>query len=86
MEPRSLHYIAEAAAGELRHGSPDQMVGRLCTDSRLAEPGDLFFALAGERFDAHQLLPESGPAEGGRDSGGAGQTAGGFSGMRGDCG
>jgi UDP-N-acetylmuramoyl-tripeptide--D-alanyl-D-alanine ligase len=58
MEPRSLHYIAQAAGGELRHGSPDQMVGRLCTDSRLAEPGDLFFALAGERFDAHQLLPE----------------------------
>ena len=58
MEARSLHYIAEAAAGELRHGCADQMVGRVCTDSRLAEPGDLFIALAGERHDAHQLLGE----------------------------
>jgi len=58
MEPRPLHYIAQAAAGELRLGSPDKMVARLCTDSRLAEPNDLFFALAGERFDAHRLLPE----------------------------
>jgi UDP-N-acetylmuramoyl-tripeptide--D-alanyl-D-alanine ligase len=58
MEPRSLQYIAQAVSGELRHGSPDKLVSRLCTDSRLAEPGDLFFALAGERFDAHRLLPE----------------------------
>ena len=58
MEPRSLQYIAQAVSGELRHGSPDKLVSRLCTDSRQAEPGDLFFALAGERFDAHRLLPE----------------------------
>jgi UDP-N-acetylmuramoyl-tripeptide--D-alanyl-D-alanine ligase len=58
MQPRPLQYIAQAVAGELRHGAPDKMSGRLCTDSRLAEPGDLFFALAGERFDAHRLLPE----------------------------
>jgi UDP-N-acetylmuramoyl-tripeptide--D-alanyl-D-alanine ligase len=58
MEPRSLHYIAEATAGELRYGSPDRTVTRICTDSRLAEPNDLFFALAGERFDAHRLLPK----------------------------
>jgi UDP-N-acetylmuramoyl-tripeptide--D-alanyl-D-alanine ligase len=31
-------------------------VTRVCTDSRLVQPGDLFFALAGERFDAHQFL------------------------------
>jgi len=58
MEPRPLHYIAQAVSGELRHGSPDKTVARLCTDSRLAEPNDLFFALAGARFDAHRLLPE----------------------------
>ena len=58
MEPRSLQYIAQAVSGELRHGSPDKRVARLCTDSRLADSGDLFFALAGERFDAHRLLPE----------------------------
>jgi UDP-N-acetylmuramoyl-tripeptide--D-alanyl-D-alanine ligase len=58
MEPRSLHYIAQAVAGELRHGAAEKMVSRVCTDSRLAEPNDLFFALAGQRFDAHRLLPE----------------------------
>jgi len=58
MEPRPLHYIAEAVAGELRHGSPGKTVSRVCTDSRQAEPGDLFFALAGARFDAHGFLPE----------------------------
>ena len=59
MEPRPLHYIAQAVSGELRHGAPDKMVARLCTDSRLAEPDDLFFALAGEHHDAHRFLPEA---------------------------
>jgi UDP-N-acetylmuramoyl-tripeptide--D-alanyl-D-alanine ligase len=58
MEPRSLQYIVEATEGELRYGSPERTVTRICTDSRQAESNDLFFALAGERFDAHRLLPE----------------------------
>src|SRR5271167_1908792 len=58
MEPRSLKYIAEATAGELCNGLPETTVTRLCVDSRQAQPGDLFFALAGERFDAHVFLPE----------------------------
>jgi UDP-N-acetylmuramoyl-tripeptide--D-alanyl-D-alanine ligase len=58
MEPRPLHYIADAVSGELRRGSLSQTVARVCTDSRLAQPGDLFFALAGTRFDAHAFLPE----------------------------
>jgi UDP-N-acetylmuramoyl-tripeptide--D-alanyl-D-alanine ligase len=32
------------------------MVGRVSTDSRLVQPGDLFFALVGEKFDAHDYL------------------------------
>lgn len=31
---------------------------RVCTDSRRAQAGDLFFALAGERFDGHDYLAE----------------------------
>ena len=58
MEPRPLHYIAQAVSGELRHGPPGATVSRVCTDSRLAGPEDLFFALAGARFDAHRFLPE----------------------------
>ncbi len=34
------------------------MIRRVCTDSRQAQAGDLFFALAGDRFDAHDFLPE----------------------------
>lgn len=33
-------------------------MARVCTDSRKAQPGDLFVALAGERFDGHDFLPE----------------------------
>ena len=58
MEPRSLKYLAEACGGELRNGSPQRLATNVCTDSRKAGPGDLFFALAGERFDAHKFLPE----------------------------
>ena len=58
MEPRSLQYVAAAAGGELLHGSPGTIVSRLCTDSRQAAVGDLFFAITGERFDAHAFLPE----------------------------
>ncbi len=56
MDARSLKYIAEACGGELLKGSPTVMVNRVCSDSRQAQAGDLFFALAGERFDGHDFL------------------------------
>ena len=58
MEPRSIKYVVEATGGALLSGSPDALASRACTDSRSARPGDLFFALAGERFDAHDFLSE----------------------------
>ena len=58
MEPRSLTYIAGSCNGELLHGSPAATVTGVCTDSRLARPGDLFIALAGEKFDGHNYLSE----------------------------
>ena len=33
-------------------------VANVCTDSRQAKPGDLFFAIKGERFDGHDFLNE----------------------------
>jgi UDP-N-acetylmuramoyl-tripeptide--D-alanyl-D-alanine ligase len=59
MEARSLRFIAEACAGEQLSGSPEQRVHRVCTDSRQAQPGDLFFALTGGRFDGHDFLQEA---------------------------
>ena len=58
MEPRSLKYVCAACGAEQRSGAPDALVSRICTDSRQAQAGDLFFALAGERFDGHRFLPE----------------------------
>ena len=58
MESRSIKYVVEAVGGELLAGSPDALAMRVCTDSRSACPGDLFFALAGERFDGHDFLAE----------------------------
>jgi UDP-N-acetylmuramoyl-tripeptide--D-alanyl-D-alanine ligase len=59
MEPRSLKFIAAACGGELSHGSQQTLVYRICTDSRQAQEGDLFFALPGERFDGHDFLLEA---------------------------
>ena len=58
METRSLKFAAEACAAELKRGSGETAIRRVCTDSRQAQPGDLFFALPGERFDGHEFLNE----------------------------
>lgn len=48
-----------ACAGALLNGSPDMLVSGACTDSRQAQAGDLFIALRGERFDAHDFLSQA---------------------------
>ena len=58
VEQRSLKFVAEACNGELKNSSPTQPFARICTDSRQVQPGDLFVALAGERFDAHNFLDD----------------------------
>src|SRR5262249_3942527 len=56
MDSRSLHFIASACQGELLRGAPETAITRVCTDSRQARPGDVFFALRGEKFDGHDFL------------------------------
>jgi UDP-N-acetylmuramoyl-tripeptide--D-alanyl-D-alanine ligase len=58
VEERSLKFVADACAGEIRRGSGEIQLQDVCTDSRRAKPGDLFFAIQGERFDGHDFLPE----------------------------
>lgn len=41
-------------------GDGAQAVARVHTDSRSLQAGDLFVALKGERFDAHDFLPQAG--------------------------
>lgn len=59
MEPRSLGFIAAACAGNQSGGSPETLVRRVCTDSRQTQPGDVFLALSGGRFDGHDFLQEA---------------------------
>jgi UDP-N-acetylmuramoyl-tripeptide--D-alanyl-D-alanine ligase len=56
VETRNVEFILGACAGKLVAGMPDTLVKRVNTDSRAAQPGDLFVALAGERHDGHDFL------------------------------
>jgi UDP-N-acetylmuramoyl-tripeptide--D-alanyl-D-alanine ligase len=54
--------LAEAAAlvpGATVVGDPARTFARVHTDTRSLAPGDLFVALKGERFDAHDFLPQA---------------------------
>ncbi|MDE3066910.1 MAG: UDP-N-acetylmuramoyl-tripeptide--D-alanyl-D-alanine ligase [Verrucomicrobiota bacterium] len=58
MEPRSLKFIAGACGAEIRRGGGQALIQNVCTDSRQARRGDVFFAIKGERFDGHDFLNE----------------------------
>jgi UDP-N-acetylmuramoyl-tripeptide--D-alanyl-D-alanine ligase len=54
--------LAQAHAllpGSLLLGDGQLRLARVHTDSRSLQPGDLFVALRGERFDAHDFLPQA---------------------------
>lgn len=55
MEPSTVAEITRWAAGSL-FGSGSGVVTAVSTDTRSIEPGQLFVALRGERFDAHDFL------------------------------
>lgn len=52
----SLQTIAEVLQGRLHGG--DATVTSVDTDSRRVQPGQLFVALSGEKFDGHDFLPQ----------------------------
>ncbi|RVT53586.1 UDP-N-acetylmuramoyl-tripeptide--D-alanyl-D-alanine ligase [Rubrivivax albus] len=58
----TLHALLPAAR---LHGDAGTRIARVHTDTRTLQPGDLFVALKGERFDAHDFLPQA------RDAGAA---------------
>lgn len=53
--------VADALASESAVNLPRGafVFGRVSTDTRTVEPGDLFVALVGERFDAHDFLADA---------------------------
>lgn len=59
MEPWRLVDLAAACGGEPSPAGEAVALRRVVTDSRAVTPGDLFVALRGERFDAHDFLGEA---------------------------
>ena len=53
-----MKFAAEACGAEMRNGTADAVVKNVTTDSRQAKPGDLFFAIKGEKFDGHDFIAE----------------------------
>ncbi len=53
-----MKFVAEACDAEIRRGMGETLVKNVCTDSRQAQVGDLFFAIKGERFDGRDFLNE----------------------------
>lgn len=58
MKPTPLRTLAEWSGGALIQGRPGAFVEGVATDSRNVAPTDLFVALKGERFDAHDFLAQ----------------------------
>src|SRR4030095_12584559 len=58
MDALPLHRIAELAGAEIVLGNAETIISRISTDSRTTKPEDLFVALRGEHFDAHNFLEQ----------------------------
>ena len=65
----TLGEVHRLLPGSTLLGDPSTPLGRVHTDTRGLRPGDLFVALRGERFDAHDFLPQA------RDAGAAAALA-----------
>ncbi len=51
--------IAQAIGGDLSGDGESVIIDKVSTDSRRTQPGSLFFALKGERFDGHMFLKDA---------------------------
>src|SRR5438045_9326849 len=56
MNPLPLSQIATLAGASLSSGDGSVIIGKLSTDSRTLNPGELFVALRGENFDGHNFV------------------------------
>ena len=56
---KTLAQLLSRLSGGRVVGAPGAAIQRVHTDTRSLQPGDLFVALKGERFDAHDFLPQA---------------------------
>lgn len=56
MNPTPLSKIAEYAGATIQGGDANVLVDTVSTDSRTIQPGQLFVALRGENFNAHDFI------------------------------
>ncbi|MEO0415131.1 MAG: UDP-N-acetylmuramoyl-tripeptide--D-alanyl-D-alanine ligase [Verrucomicrobiota bacterium] len=59
MTPLSLSDISKWTGGALLTGVPSQTVAGYSTDTRKVAEGELFFALKGDKFNAHKFLDKA---------------------------
>jgi UDP-N-acetylmuramoyl-tripeptide--D-alanyl-D-alanine ligase len=59
MKALSWSQIARWSGGQLLQGTPGETVAALSTDTRTLKGGELFVALKGDKFDAHEFLGEA---------------------------
>ena len=59
MLPLRATDVAQATGGRIVQGDGATPAGRVSIDSRRTDPGDLFIAIVGERFDGHRFVGEA---------------------------
>jgi len=59
MEKVVLKDLVKATKGKFIFGNPKQPIKSISTDSRKICKGDIFFALKGKRYDAHQFVKKA---------------------------
>lgn len=59
MKAMTILEIAQAINGELVQGEGSKCLNSVSIDTRTLKPGDVFFALRGENFDAHHFLKQA---------------------------
>ncbi len=59
MEARDSKFIVRACSATFAGARADFVASNVCTDSRNVREGDLFIALAGDKFDGHNFVNEA---------------------------
>lgn len=59
MKSFSLEEISFAVGGQFVQGNKDELINSVSIDTRTLKKGDLFFALIGDRYDAHEYLEQA---------------------------